>query len=141
MLFGLASRETLDISVLHDRSPLYVTLADGSIRNGYTLKILNKAREGRAFGLSFEAPSAAAVQVVGSTDGGAGDDGTAGMVATLRAGPDSVATYRVYVTLPRTALSSETTPVSFVLTERQDGGDGEGGERVVKETVFRGPPA
>ena len=35
-----------DICVLHDRNPLFVTLRDGSIRNAYTVRLLNK-RAGR----------------------------------------------------------------------------------------------
>ena len=42
-------RAALDLNVLHDRNPLFVTLSDGSIRNGYTLKILNKAREPQVY--------------------------------------------------------------------------------------------
>ena len=41
----LARRTTTELTVLHDRDPLFVTLSSGSIRNGYTVKILNKARE------------------------------------------------------------------------------------------------
>ena len=48
MLISLSLRATVDINVLHDRNPLFVTLSDGSIRNGYTIKILNKTREARS---------------------------------------------------------------------------------------------
>ncbi len=44
VLIGLSARSSVDINVLHDRNPLFVTLSDGSIRNGYTIKILNKSR-------------------------------------------------------------------------------------------------
>ena len=36
MLIGLSARAAVDINVLHDRNPLFVTLSDGGIRNGYT---------------------------------------------------------------------------------------------------------
>ncbi len=42
MLVALCNRTTLEINVLHDRNPPYVLLSDGSVRNGYTVKILNK---------------------------------------------------------------------------------------------------
>ena len=37
---GCAPRSTSII--LPDRNPLYVTLADGSIRNGYVIRVMNK---------------------------------------------------------------------------------------------------
>ncbi len=47
MLVGLLLRPTLDVNVLRDRNPLFVKLSDGGVRNGYTLKILNKLHEPR----------------------------------------------------------------------------------------------
>ncbi len=41
MVLVLATRSRLDVNVLHDRNPLAVQLKDGSVRNGYTVKILN----------------------------------------------------------------------------------------------------
>ncbi|SFV86279.1 Type cbb3 cytochrome oxidase biogenesis protein CcoG, involved in Cu oxidation [hydrothermal vent metagenome] len=39
---GLFSLAPMDLKVLHDRQPLFVQLSDGSIRNKYELKIMNK---------------------------------------------------------------------------------------------------
>ena len=47
MLAALLNRSTLEINVLHDRNPPFVLLSDGGIRNGYTVKILNKLHEPR----------------------------------------------------------------------------------------------
>ena len=52
MLYSLATRTLLDISVLHDRNPLFVTLSDGSVRNAYTVRFLNKRNDLRVFELS-----------------------------------------------------------------------------------------
>ncbi|MGL3823191.1 cytochrome c oxidase accessory protein CcoG [Sphingopyxis sp. R3-92] len=41
MLFSLGQRTRLDLAVQHERSPLYVQLSDGMIRNNYTLKLRN----------------------------------------------------------------------------------------------------
>ena len=38
MLGVLVTRDRLDINVVPDRNPLFVTLTDGSIRNGYTIR-------------------------------------------------------------------------------------------------------
>ena len=40
--WGLAHREPLDLHALRDRNPTFVRLHDGSVRNGYTLKIANR---------------------------------------------------------------------------------------------------
>ena len=37
------ARAARRISVIHDRNPMFVRLADGAIRNAYTVRILNKA--------------------------------------------------------------------------------------------------
>ena len=42
MTVALATRSSVGLSVLHDRAPLFVRLPDGSLRNGYTVKIANK---------------------------------------------------------------------------------------------------
>ena len=49
MLTALMLRPELEVNVLHDRNPLYVKLSDGGLRNGYTVKILNKLYEPRSF--------------------------------------------------------------------------------------------
>ncbi|TIL78874.1 MAG: cytochrome c oxidase accessory protein CcoG, partial [Mesorhizobium sp.] len=36
LLYSLLTRDRLELNVLHDRNPQFVTLSDGSIRNGYS---------------------------------------------------------------------------------------------------------
>jgi polyferredoxin len=40
--------------VLHDRNPLLVKLSDGSIRNRYDIKILNKTYQDKSYSLMLE---------------------------------------------------------------------------------------
>src|SRR5215212_8238071 len=54
MLTALALRSFTGLCALHDRNPIYVTLADGSIRNGYTLRVLNKRPIERVFTVFVE---------------------------------------------------------------------------------------
>ena len=54
MAIMFANRITGSITVEHDRSPLAVMLSDGSVRNGYTVKLLNKSAKPRAFELTAE---------------------------------------------------------------------------------------
>jgi cytochrome c oxidase accessory protein FixG len=65
MLVALANRSLLDVNVLADRNPFYVRLSNGDIRNGYTLKILNKLHEPRTFDIDVEGLKGAKVSVVG----------------------------------------------------------------------------
>ena len=51
--------------MLHDRNPPYVLLSDGGMRNGYTVKILNKLHEPREFTLEVRGLPGARLAVVG----------------------------------------------------------------------------
>src|SRR6185437_9572894 len=53
MSTALMMRSTLGLSVLRDRAPLFVMLADGSLRNGYTVKISNKTQANAAYDLGI----------------------------------------------------------------------------------------
>jgi polyferredoxin len=103
---------------------LFVTLANGDIRNGYTVKILNMSRSARTFSLAVDGLAGAAVTVAGA----AGEDRP-----VLTADADSVATHQVFVRVPRSAVSEEVVPITFRVAEAG------GSETAVHETVFRGP--
>jgi polyferredoxin len=121
MLISLMSRSVLDINVLRDRNPLFVTLSDGSIRNGYTVKILNKDYGEKQFRLSLEDMEGAGLQVVGSDPD------------SLTVKSDRLAGFRVFVTLPLSKLDDESRPITFVVTDLSNGNDSR------HDSVFRGP--
>ena len=122
MSFGLASRATLDVNVLRDRTPPFVTLSDGSIRNAYTVKIINKANVARDFAIWIDGPEGLSIAAVGET---AVDN-----VVTLTADGDAVRSVRIFATLPKTALARASGEV-FVIVEEVGGG-----ERVADRTAF-----
>lgn len=72
MLFALLTRSPLEISVLHDRNPLFVRLSDGEIRNGYALKILNKTHNHRHYTLEVSGVDGARIDIksAGRTEAG-----------------------------------------------------------------------
>lgn len=127
MLAALLMRTTVEVNVLRDRAPLFVTLSDGGVRNGYTLKILNKRREDVDFLLTLKGLPGAQllVQDVGAAE--------AGQPVILHARPDKVATYRVFVTAPPDKKRDERVEIEFVLTNpvRGEGDD--------YDAVFVGP--
>ena len=126
MTLGLSARTTVDVNVLHDRNPLFVTLSDGSVRNGYTIKILNKEHEPRRYELRLEGIDGARLTVIGQ-------DAEQVETVELEARPDGVTTYRLYVTVPGAALTDDALPLTMVLRDPQRGVQAE------HESVFRGP--
>jgi hypothetical protein len=60
MIYQLATRAFLGMSLIHDRTPLFVTLRDGSIRNAYTVRLINKRSESRQVALTIDGPTSVA---------------------------------------------------------------------------------
>lgn len=127
MLITLLTRADLDVNVLRDRNPLFTMLSDGSIRNGYTFKILNKARVQRTMALSASGIPGIQLRVVGSQD--VGDSET----PYLTVKPDRLQSYRLLVTVPPGAIAGESMDIEFTLTEINRG------IRANYSGVFRGP--
>jgi cytochrome c oxidase accessory protein FixG len=122
MLYVLLTRSDLDISVLHDRSPMFVRLSDGALRNGFTVHALNKQHAERRLKLSIEGLPGAEVTVIGAEGSN-----------ELDVPSDDLRSFRVYVREPADAVKDSSTPFSFVLTDVVTG------RSVNYETVFRGP--
>jgi len=108
MLVALMLRTTVELSVQRDRAPLFVTLSDGSIRNSYTVKVLNKQHATPVHYLAFEG-------LPGATLAAAGVEMDARGWLALPAKSDAVATWRVHVSVPRASLARDSTQVQFVL--------------------------
>ncbi len=128
MTAALLMRADLGIDILHERSPLYVTLSNREIRNGYTIKILNKTHAAETYSLSLTGLPAYSMSVIGNPA-----EGDARHPLALTAEPDTVATYRLYLTAPRAALAGESTPLSFAIEEQANH------EVVRHASIFIGP--
>jgi cytochrome c oxidase accessory protein FixG len=126
MLVALLNRGTLDLNVLHDRNPLYVQLSDGGIRNGYTVKVLNKRAGARALRLSVDGLPGAGIWTAGSTEGPT-------EFLMVDAGADRLATTKVFVRAEPKPSSGSRIAFRFVVT------DDTTGERAEYETWFEGP--
>ena len=130
MLIALLIRPDLDVSVLRDRNPLYVKLSDGGVRNGYTVKLLNKLYGPRALGLGIAGLPGAKFNVVGL-------DSEANPVVTVP--PDELKSVRLYVTLDKqavAALGGAARNFDIVVT---DAGAGGAGEHTEHSAIFQGP--
>ena len=93
LLYSLLTRERLELNVLHDRNPQFVTLSDGSIRNGYTVKLLNMIPEPRTIVVTLQGLPGAEMSAVGV------DLPPARSFTTL-ADPDRLKTLKVFVRQP-----------------------------------------
>jgi len=122
MSFGLASRATLEVNVLRDRTPPFVRLSDGSIRNAYTVKVINKANAARNFAIRIDGPEGLSIASVGET--------AVENVVTVTADGDAVRSVRIFATLPKSALARASGEVSVIVEEVG------GGERVADRTAF-----
>ena len=125
MGYGLLTRATTEVNILHERSPLYVQVSSGGYRNGYTYKILNMVRQKRQFTLRAEGIGGIQLDVVG--------ENTKDGIATLTADGDTVQTFRVYVTAPDESIKGHATSFDFVLE------DVAGGKPVKSTATFMGP--
>ncbi|MCI4662144.1 MAG: cytochrome c oxidase accessory protein CcoG [Neomegalonema sp.] len=100
MVVSLLIRDRLDVNVIHDRNPQYVMLSDGSIRNGFTMKILNMRLEERLFEITLEGLEGATIRQSGSNLPGARS-------LTLPVGADRVLEVKVFVEQPRSKVTGE----------------------------------
>jgi cytochrome c oxidase accessory protein FixG len=127
MLFGLSKKTVLDVTVQADRNPLFVQLSDGSIRNSYTFRILNKLHEMRGFSLTLDGLPAGQLSILGMETEKA---------PKIDVAPNNLRTLKAFVTLPKAAaysLDEGREPFSIVVRDMKDGTE------TRRETVFRGP--
>jgi cytochrome c oxidase accessory protein FixG len=128
MLTVLSLRSPISLNVLHDRNPLYVQLKDGSIRNGYEVKILNMTPAPRTVELSLEGLPGGAISLA--------DDGeVTQQTLTLELEPDEVLPFRLYVRTAPTARPVAQRKFNIVV-ETLDGR-----ARSTTETTFEVPEA
>ena len=121
MLLTLTFRHTLDLDAIRDRNPNFVTLADGAVRNGYTLKLMNRSGQARTLSLVVGGAPFRSVNVIGVGE-------VPGRVS-LDVGADRVRTVRVLVTVEKSKLA-ESRQLTFQLR------DDARGESAKMTTVF-----
>lgn len=114
MLTALALRSPLSLNVLHDRNPLYVELRDGSVRNGYDVKVLNMTPEVREVVLRLEGLPGSSLSLA------EGGSETANSLAfTLE--PDRVLPVRLYVRVAADAVPDEQASFHIVVADDNAG--------------------
>ena len=91
MVWGFMGRKELDVHALRDRNPAMVQLSDGSVRNGYTLKIANRGFEPARVAVDFSGVEGARLHSPGKP---------AGEPLSFEVEPNRVTPVRVFVTVP-----------------------------------------
>ncbi|MBX3532078.1 MAG: cytochrome c oxidase accessory protein CcoG [Rhizobiaceae bacterium] len=111
LLWGLLARDRLEVNVLHDRNPQFVVLSDGSIRNGYTVKLLNKIPEPRTIIVTLQGLRGAEMSVIGI-------DQPADRSFAVKVEPDRARTLKVYVSQPAADVAGPVQSFNFVVEDK-----------------------
>lgn len=107
LLYGLLSRDRLELNVLHDRNPQYVKLSDGSIRNGYTVRLLNMIPEQRTIRLTISGIPNAKMTAIGFEGQGGRTE------LNIPVPPDKALAVKVYVEVPSVSLHDDDMRLHF----------------------------
>lgn len=105
ILYGLTHLGTLEMSIIHERQPLFVQQSDGTIQNKYYLKVLNKTDEDVSVRIAVEGSEG--LIAIGIDD-----------LLLLEAG--EVTNHTVFVKIPEGNLEDSVTPVYFKVYSEDD---------------------
>jgi len=101
MVWGVLGMSPIDVKALHERSPLYVHMSDGTIQNKWVVKVVNKSNE----------PMKAEVTVSGP------DRLTFKVEKILNIQPGNVGSTGLQVKIPKKDLTDARTPVTIKVTD------------------------
>ena len=122
LVFALFIRPEIEMTVAPVRNPTFVTLSDGSIRNTYDVRLLNKHGEDRPFRMSLTGHPALRIQLEGTP------------YETVDVPANETYLQRVYVVAPPGSdpANSERTEFRFWVEDLTNG------DRAYNDTVFNG---
>ena len=123
LVFALFIRPEIDLSVAPVRNPLFVTMSDGSIRNAYDVRLLNKHGDDRVFEMTVSSEAQLTIRLEGSEDG-----------KSVLVPADDTLLQRVYVIAPpeNAAANNKTTDVRFWVRDTVND------DRAFTNSVFHG---
>ena len=112
MLYFLLTRDRLQVNVQHDRNPVFVQLSDGSMRNGYTIKILNMIAEPRVINIAIDGLPGASLKV-------AEIEGAEGRSVSIPVDPDQVRAIHLFVSQSQRMIKAGATPFKIIASDLQ----------------------
>lgn len=110
LAYVLATRGLLEVNILHNRNPVFILLSDGSIRNGYVVKILNKKLYAQRFVIHIEGIPGLEMQI-------AGEKSNATKLLVLTVPPNGLESVRLFLRTKTENLSGEQTPFQFIVRD------------------------
>lgn len=122
LVFALFIRPEIEMTVAPVRNPTFVTLSDGSIRNTYDVRLLNKHGEDRPYRITLVGDGALRVQLEGTP------------YETVDVPANETRLQKVYVIAPRNSdpAEAERTPFRFWVEDLTTG------DRAHTDTIFNG---
>ena len=123
LIYGLFVRTDIEFTVAPIRNPVYVKLADGSIRNIYEVRLRNKTARPQMLTIGIDGDFADLTLTISGVDGN-----------SVTVAPDSTYLQRVYVAAPAESLPamSGATDFSFFIASPDEK------QRYVVKSVFNG---
>ncbi|GGA93872.1 cytochrome c oxidase accessory protein CcoG [Allosediminivita pacifica] len=122
LLFALFIRPEIEMTVAPVRNPTYVTLSDGTIRNTYDVRLLNKHGEDRPFQVTLTGPDALSVELENVAD------------TTVTVPANETYLQRVYVLAPPNSAPAQDERTEFRFWVE----DLTNGDRAHTDTIFNG---
>lgn len=123
LLYVLSTRGLVEVNVLHNRNPVFILLSDGSIRNGYVVKILNKKLEAQEFTIRAEGIAGLEMQVAGAETGAQKE-----VVLTVPA--NGLEAIRLFLRAKASDLKVEQNPFRFIVE------DSKSKEKITHDATF-----
>ncbi|MFN3147640.1 MAG: cytochrome c oxidase accessory protein CcoG [Paracoccaceae bacterium] len=122
LVVALFIRSDIDMTVAPIRNPLYVTMSDGSIRNAYDVRLLNKHGDDRPFRISVVGDPSLRIELEGTP------------YVTVDVPANETKLQRVYVIAPRASDPAlvESTDIRFWVEDNSNG------DRAYRDSTFHG---
>ena len=126
MIFNLTHRNETDLKTIPIRNPLFVKLSDGSIRNGYNIKIYNKSNIDKSYNLQITGLQNYKVQIQRPINID---------INNIAIKNDHIIQLKIYVTVPRNnAIKlNYDSKIEFILKENNSD------EFIIDDSVFMAP--
>ncbi len=105
IVYGLTHLGALELSVLHERQPLFVLQSDNSIQNRYELKVLNKTHSDVKIGV--KARGNESLVLIGNR-------------RERVAIPGRISSFTIFVRIPKADLTAEREPITFTVYNLDD---------------------
>jgi cytochrome c oxidase accessory protein FixG len=107
---AIVMRKETELNVIHNRSPLFVKLSDGTIRNNYQVKVLNKSHDDKSYSVTLKGLKYKSLVLLG-----AGDE----VVDVLKVPANAVGEFRIMVITE--GADRPRNDVEFVITDVSNG--------------------